>query len=170
MVGLIGVKKELITQYHQITLATEQGDRGASSYNARFEGNPGTGTPTLAHDYRVLSGHFANIVPRLSVATGKTTVARHYSTFLQQLGVLPEGAVSVEVTAATLIHQGVKHLEELLEKVKEAEGGVIFIDEVFVTRTDSNYCNVPRNYLTCEIVPTRHTSSARTNRGSVCSI
>lgn len=64
MVGLEDVKEEMIKQYYRIRLAQDQGDGAASSYNVRFEGNPGT---------------------------GKSTVARHYNAFLQQLGVLPEG-------------------------------------------------------------------------------
>ena len=110
MIGLARVKRELMAQYHQIKLAVAQGDGGASSYNARFEGNPGT---------------------------GKTTVARHYSDFLQQLGILPEGAVSLEFTAATLINRGVKYLEEELEKVTEAKGGVIFVDEAYQLAADA---------------------------------
>jgi MoxR-like ATPase len=43
--------------YH---IKQEQGDGAAASYNVRFEGNPGS---------------------------GKTTIARHYATFLKELKV-----------------------------------------------------------------------------------
>ena len=93
MVGLPKVKRSVINQYHRIRLAQVQGDGAASSYNVRFDGNPGT---------------------------GKTTVARHYSTFLQQLEVLPKGSVFVETSGASLIHKGVTYLEEELDKAKKA--------------------------------------------------
>jgi hypothetical protein len=109
MTGLTEIKRALINQYHRIRISQRQGDAAASSYNVRFEGNPGT---------------------------GKTTIARHYSKFLQQLTVLPKDSISLDVTAASLKNKGVSHLEELLEKVKEAGGGVIFIDEAYQLATD----------------------------------
>lgn len=104
MTGLTEIKQALIDQYDLIRVSQRQGDAAASSYNVRFEGNPGT---------------------------GKTTIARHYSTFLQQLTVLPEGSILFDVTAASLINKGVSHLEEMLEKIKKAGGGVIFVDEAY---------------------------------------
>ena len=109
MIGLFEVKRALIDQYHQIQVSQRQGDSSASSYNVRFEGNPGT---------------------------GKTTIARHYSTFLQQLIVLPKGSITLEVTASSLKNKGISHLEKMLEKVKKAEGGVIFVDEAYQLATD----------------------------------
>lgn len=109
MIGLFDVKRALIDQYHQIKVSQRQGDSAVSSYNVRFEGNPGT---------------------------GKTTIARHYSKFLQQLTILPENAVTLDVTAASLKHKGISHLEEMLEEVKKAGGGVIFIDEAYQLSTD----------------------------------
>lgn len=41
MIGLASVKESLIGMYHRFQLAKEQGDGAASSYNIRFEGNPG---------------------------------------------------------------------------------------------------------------------------------
>ena len=41
MIGLNSVKQSLIGMYHRFQLAKEQGDGAASSYNIRFEGNPG---------------------------------------------------------------------------------------------------------------------------------
>jgi hypothetical protein len=43
MTGLNEVKQALIDQYNRIRIAQLQGDDSASSYNVRFEGNPGTG-------------------------------------------------------------------------------------------------------------------------------
>jgi SpoVK/Ycf46/Vps4 family AAA+-type ATPase len=109
MTGLHSVKEEMIKQYHHIRLAQKQKDSAASSYNVRFEGNPGT---------------------------GKTTVASHYGTFLRQLGVLPEKAKLVKTSGASLVFKGIKYLEEQLEEVKEAGGGVVFVDEAYQLVSD----------------------------------
>jgi len=104
LTGLLEIKRALVDQYNRIIVAQRQRDVGASSYNVRFEGNPGT---------------------------GKTTIARHYSTFLQELHVLPGESMTFDISAATLINKGVSHLEEMLEKIKDKGGGVIFIDEAY---------------------------------------
>ena len=109
MTSLNEFKRAIIDQYHRIRISQRQGDSAASSYNIRFEGNTGT---------------------------GKRTIARHYSKFLQQLTVLPEDSVLLDVTAASLKNKGISHLEELLEKIKEKEGGVIFIDKAYQLVTD----------------------------------
>lgn len=110
MTGLEEVKQTLISMYHRVKLDLKRGDdTGASTYNARFDGNPGT---------------------------GKTTIARHYGTFLQQLGVLAEQPTFIELTAATCMHGGIELLEEKLDEVKAAKGGVIFIDEAYQLKTD----------------------------------
>ena len=109
MIGLDEVKQAFVAQYHRIRLAAAQGDGGAASYNVRFEGNPGT---------------------------GKTTVARHYGTFLQQLKVLPDGSRTLETSGAGLINKGVAHLEQQLEELKEVGDGVIFVDEAYQLVSD----------------------------------
>lgn len=43
MTGLNEIKQALIDQYNRIRISQLQGDASASSYNVRFEGNPGTG-------------------------------------------------------------------------------------------------------------------------------
>ena len=43
MTGLCEIKRSLIDQYLRIRVSQRQGDAAASSYNVRFEGNPGTG-------------------------------------------------------------------------------------------------------------------------------
>jgi hypothetical protein len=104
LTGLLEIKRALVDQYNRIIVAQRQKDVGASSYNVRFEGNPGT---------------------------GKTTIARHYSTFLQELNVLPGESMTFDISAATLINKGVSHLEEMLGEIKDKDGGVIFIDEAY---------------------------------------
>ena len=109
MIGIEDVKCTFIKQYHRIKLAKEQGDGPASSYNVRFEGNPGT---------------------------GKTTVARHYGGFLKELTVLPESSLFIEAAASSLILHGVQRLEDDLKKAKQAKGAVVFIDEAYQLMSD----------------------------------
>eukprot|EP00798_Chlamydomonas_sp_ICE-L_P020756 gene20756-27576_t len=109
MVGLADVKDTMISQYLRIKLAKRQGTAASSSYNARFDGNPGT---------------------------GKTTVARHYSTFLAQVEVVPEDALFVELSGAELVNRGVTYMKEKLAEVKEAGGGVLFVDEAYQLVSD----------------------------------
>ena len=72
----------------------------------------------------------------IAARTGKTTIARHYGLFLQQLLVLPEGSVFQETSGAKLIQGGVNGLQELLEEVKGKGGGVIFVDEAYQLASD----------------------------------
>ena len=109
MIGLSEIKRALMDQYHRIKIAQRQKDSAASSYNVRFQGNPGT---------------------------GKTTIARHYCKFLQQLNVLPEESTVHDITAASLKNKGVSYLEDLLNQIKEGGGGVIFIDEAYQLAND----------------------------------
>ncbi|KAH0495908.1 hypothetical protein TgHK011_009433 [Trichoderma gracile] len=62
--------------------------------------------------------------------TGKTTVARIYGRFLTETGVIPGDAFE-ETTGSKLANKGVKGCEDLLEKIKENGGGVLFIDEAY---------------------------------------
>jgi SpoVK/Ycf46/Vps4 family AAA+-type ATPase len=109
MIGLSAVKENLRDIYHRIKLSQEQNDGAAASYNVRFEGNPGT---------------------------GKTTIARHYGMFLQQLKVLPDKSVFKETSGAKLIADGVKGLTKLLDEAKKAGGGVVFADEAYQLISD----------------------------------
>ncbi|KAL6872438.1 P-loop containing nucleoside triphosphate hydrolase protein [Trichoderma longibrachiatum] len=62
--------------------------------------------------------------------TGKTTVARIYGKFLTETGAIPGDAFE-ETTGSKLANMGVKGCEDLLEKIKENGGGVLFIDEAY---------------------------------------
>jgi SpoVK/Ycf46/Vps4 family AAA+-type ATPase len=61
--------------------------------------------------------------------TGKTTVAKLIGRIFKGLGLLPRGHV-VAVTGANLIENYVG-LEKANEKVREAMGGILFIDEIY---------------------------------------
>lgn len=72
---------------------------------------------------------------------GKTTVARRYATLLHRLGLVTRPSIT-EVGARDLIgkYVGSTH-PRVLAKAKEAEGGVLFIDEAYalVARSDKDY-------------------------------
>eukprot|EP01041_Mallomonas_annulata_P012967 gene12967-27372_t len=105
LTGLESVKQIFISEYYRINLSKEQGlTSGASSYNTRCDGNPGT---------------------------GKTTVARLYGSFLEEVGILPKDSIVEETSGSALISGGVSALKMILEKVKAAKGGVVFVDEAY---------------------------------------
>uniref|UniRef100_A0A7S0VPX4 AAA+ ATPase domain-containing protein n=1 Tax=Hemiselmis tepida TaxID=464990 RepID=A0A7S0VPX4_9CRYP len=114
MIGLERVKREFRSELERIKIAKEQGiSTDSSSYNARFDGNPGV---------------------------GKTTVARLYSQLLVELGILPEKAKVFETSGPKLASGGLKELEDLLKKGQQVGGAVIFVDEAYALnpKEDSN--------------------------------
>jgi SpoVK/Ycf46/Vps4 family AAA+-type ATPase len=67
-----------------------------------------------------------------NAGTGKTTVARLIGQIYEKLGVLKNGDIFVECSRAGLIGQYQGHTTKKVEdKVKEAEGGILFIDEAY---------------------------------------
>lgn len=66
-----------------------------------------------------------------NAGTGKTTVARIIGKIYKRLGVLPKGQL-VECTRRDLVSQYVGATsQKVAEKVKEAMGGILFIDEAY---------------------------------------
>jgi len=105
MTGVEAVKQTFIAEYQKIQLSQEQGlDKAGSSYNARCDGNPGT---------------------------GKTTVAKIYANFLVEMEILPKNSVVITTSGSTLLSGGLPELKKHLSVVKAAGGGVIFIDETY---------------------------------------
>ncbi|KAJ3834013.1 P-loop containing nucleoside triphosphate hydrolase protein [Lentinula raphanica] len=104
MAGLEEVKSQILNILDNIEVKQRQGVRyDDERYNVAFLGNPGT---------------------------GKTTVARHYAKYLSSVGAISGNAFE-ETTGSKLASDGVKDTSALLDRVKNAGGGVIFIDEAY---------------------------------------
>ena len=73
-----------------------------------------------------------------NAGTGKTTVARIIGKIYKRLGVLPTGQL-VECTRRDLVSQYVGATsQQVAAKVKEAMGGILFIDEAYTLCKDDN--------------------------------
>lgn len=81
---------------------------------------------------------------------GKTTVARLYAKFLTGQGVL-SGSMFEEVTGASLANDGVAGTKTLLEKVKNAGGGAIFIDEAYQLVSGGSFGGPVLDFLLAEM-------------------
>ena len=111
LTGLKQVKKEVRSKIESVIIQQEATELGASR-------NEGFGT--------------LHMVFKGSPGTGKTTVARIIGKIYQKLGVLPRGNVFVECTRKDLVGEYQGHTaRKTHEKVREAMGGVLFIDEAY---------------------------------------
>lgn len=73
-----------------------------------------------------------------NAGTGKTTVARIIGKIYKRLGVLPSGQL-IECTRRDLVSQYVGATsQKVADKVKEAMGGILFIDEAYTLCKDDN--------------------------------
>ena len=72
-----------------------------------------------------------NVILQGSPGTGKTTIARLYGRFLQELKALPQKSLFRETTGAKLGEGGVKELQAILDEMKAAGGGLLFVDEAY---------------------------------------
>jgi len=115
LIGLAGVKKEVTSLINLLKIKKIRDERGFETANVSkhlvFLGNPGT---------------------------GKTTVARLLSKIYKQIGALEKGQL-IEVDRAGLVagHVGQTALKTE-EKIKEAMGGILFIDEAYTLAKGGN--------------------------------
>lgn len=115
MVGLAGVKQEVNSLVNLIKINKIRESRGFKTNNVSkhlvFLGNPGT---------------------------GKTTIARLISKIYKQLGVLEKGQM-IEVDRAGLVAGFVGQTAlKTKEKIDEAMGGILFIDEAYTLAKGSS--------------------------------
>lgn len=97
-----------------------------------FKSQRGLKTIKLAAPHMIFQGN---------PGTGKTTIARLMGGFFKWLGLLPKGHL-VEVKREDLVGTHVGSSEELTKlKIKEAMGGVLFIDEAYTLTAGKNSSN-----------------------------
>jgi Cdc6-like AAA superfamily ATPase len=83
-------------------------------------------------------GNTLNIRLKGNSGTGKSTIARLIGKLYYELGLLPQGQL-VECSAAKLVTPNIGGTARLVrQKVQEAMGGVLFIDEVYALLTNSH--------------------------------
>lgn len=124
LIGLDNIKQELDSLYKYLKYIKKNKIKDDLYLNLFFLGNPGT---------------------------GKTTVARKYAEKLYKLGVIKENKL-IETIPTELIGEYVGQTKESIRKVlKEAQGGVLFIDEAYLLYSN-NYSKGNNPYMEEAIV------------------
>lgn len=93
-------------------------------------------TPNMGKIQR--HGHGLNILLKGGPGTGKTTIARIMGGLYYDLSLLPQGQL-IECSASDLVSENVGRTASLVrERVQEAMGGVLFIDEAYSLATNQH--------------------------------
>ena len=128
LVGLEKVKSA-IREWHAHQSKTTAKDGTKVTCYSRLTPAPNTGK---------VQGHALNIRLKGHPGTGKTTIARLMGEMYRELGLLPQGQL-VECSAADLISQNVGGTARVVrDRVQEAMGGVLFIDEAYSLATNAH--------------------------------
>ena len=110
LTGLNSVKKKVSAMIDSTMIVKAQKEKGLSTQ--------GYGT--------------LHLVFKGNAGTGKTTVARIIGQIYKRLGILPRGEVFVECGRSDLVSQYMGETAiKVKEKVKQAMGGILFIDEAY---------------------------------------
>lgn len=118
LIGLSSVKEQVRKRIYSI-----EADRRAKEAGAQRTG--GTGT-----QHMLFTGN---------PGTGKTTIARLMGRIYKTLGILENGDKVVECTRGNLVGMYQGHsAKNVQEKFKEAEGGILFIDEAYSLCNNEN--------------------------------
>jgi DNA replication protein DnaC len=125
MIGLENVKAAFLEIKAKVDITVRQGTSLTKErFGASLLGNPGT---------------------------GKTTVARLYAKFLSSVSALP-GDEFVETTGAKLANEGVQGCTKILDGIKNAGGGALFIDEAYQLISGSSFGgSAVLDYLLAEV-------------------
>ncbi|KAH7247094.1 hypothetical protein MRS44_014903 [Fusarium solani] len=125
MIGLEAVKDSMLSMKSKVDTKLRQGfSLSGERFSCSLLGNPGT---------------------------GKTTVARIYGEFLTSVGAIAGNSFE-EVTGSKLANMGVSGCEQLLEKIMNNGGGVMFIDEAYqLTSGNSPGGKAVLDYLLAEV-------------------
>ena len=124
----VGVKTHIRELYEQQSRLLSKSGIIPSSYSR---------LAPIAKNRRV-TGHSLNIRFKGNPGTGKTTIARLMGMLYYELSLLPQGQL-VECSASDLISQNVGGTARLVrDRVQEAMGGVLFIDEAYSLSTNQH--------------------------------
>lgn len=128
MVGMESVKQD-IREWYAHQLQTAPAMPGTAETPSRFAPPPAR---------KAVRGHTLNIRLKGNPGTGKTTIARLIGRLYYQLGLLPQGQL-IECSASDLVSQNVGGTTRLVrDRVQEAMGGVLFIDEAYSLATNQH--------------------------------